>query len=321
MSRGAKTGHVHRFCRSRLMRLTPLLALVAVLCPGCAWSSAGEAAPAKPVDGVYISVGDSYAAGDQATPAGGLTTTRNGFAYLIADRVAAGGGHLRLLNFGCTGATSTDLVATRGCWPGGQGLDGPPYPTVTQAQAAVDALREHRGEVRLVTVVVGGNDVNACLRPAEDAPAAVDDQCVAHALAALRTNLRALLTQIRTAAGPNVPVVGLTYPDVFLGAWVAGDQASRAFATASVGLFRDQLNPVLRGTYTAQHATFVDTTELTNGYDPLTDTTELAPYGQLPVPVARVCALTSYCAAKDPHPTDEGYSVLAEEVLRRANLR
>jgi lysophospholipase L1-like esterase len=320
MSRGTDTGDAHRRARSRTALLASTLVLAAALGVGCAHSPSAAPAPNSPADGVYISIGDSYAVGDEAAPGGGLTATQHGFADLITDRVAARGGPLRLLNFGCTGATSTDLLTRHGCGSGGQATDGSPYPTSTQAEAALAALRTHRNNIRLVTVVIGGNDVYGCLRPQEGGFSPDETQCVDHSLSVLRANLHDLLVQIRAIVRPDVPIVGLTYPDIFLGAWVAEDQASRSFATASVGLFRDELNPMLRDTYTEQRASFVDVTELTDGYGSLADTTELPPYGELPVPVARVCTLTSYCAVQDPHPTDEGYSVIADEVLRRVDL-
>lgn len=310
--------------RSRLVRaagLGPALALAAFLpAQACARSWSEAAALSTPAQGIYISVGDSYAAGDQPTPGGGVATTRNGFAYQIQDRVAAAGGRLRLVNFGCSGATSQDLLARIGCGPGGLGPGATPYPSVPQAQAVVNSLREHQDQVRLVTVVIGGNDLNGCLRPSEGAPSAAVLGCVDHAVSLLRTNLRDLLERIRGVVGPDVPIVGITYPDIFLGAYVYKDQASREFARASVALFRDRLNPALRAEYTAANAYFVDVTALTGAYGPFETTTELPPYGTLPAPVARVCTLTYYCKYRDLHPTNEGYAAIADQIMRAVKL-
>jgi hypothetical protein len=50
----------------------------------------------------------------------------------------------------------------------------------------------------------------------------------------------------------------------------------------------------------------------TGAYGPLTETTTLAPYGVIPVPVARVCELTYYCEFQDIHARTSGYRVIAQ---------
>ena len=41
------------------------------------------------------------------------------------------------------------------------------YAGTTQAAAAERFLRKHRGQVKLITVSIGGNDVTACAREAD----------------------------------------------------------------------------------------------------------------------------------------------------------
>jgi len=294
-----------------------LLVAAVFACSACASSPPADATPSpRQGDVVYVSIGDSYAAGEQLSAGGGLATSRSGFAYRVADRMAASGEDLQLINFGCVGATSTDLLTRKGCPDGGLGPGATPYPDSTQADAAIAALSAHRGHVRLVTISIGGNDVNACLPPGGRPPVR-DVDCVDQTLSELRTNMRTLLARIRAVTGPGVPVVGITYPDFFLGAWVLGDQAS---ARASVPLFRDVLNPALRTGYEAAHARFVDVTSSTGAYGPLTTQTDLPPYGMVPVPVARACVLTAFCTSQDVHPTDRGYAEIADEVLRAATM-
>ena len=57
----------------------------------------------------YVSLGDSYAAGWQATGHGSGHTTTNGFAYQLASEAAGKGYHLTLQNFGCAGATTRSI--------------------------------------------------------------------------------------------------------------------------------------------------------------------------------------------------------------------
>ena len=256
-------------------------AVVALLIPLGVWTV--RAATDIPADAdVYVSIGDSYAAGFRPTDDGGTATTREGFAYLVADRSAAAGRPLALLNFACTGATSTDVLHRDGCEHWALGPGAPRYDDEPQADAALAALRERAEHVRLVTIVIGGNDVNACLPPNHDALPPEAQACLDNVFETLDGNLRTLLGRIREAVGPDVPVVGITYPDIFLGGYTFGDAPSRSFADASVEMFREGLNPTLRNAYTAAGASFLDLTQLTGAYDPLDRTVDQPPYGVVP---------------------------------------
>ncbi|QQQ80105.1 hypothetical protein IOD16_17980 [Saccharothrix sp. 6-C] len=256
-----------------------------------------------PVERVYVSLGDSYATGYRPADAG-EGTARDGFAYLVAER-----SDLRLINLACSGATSAQLRAEPGCAPAARGPDAPDPAGRTQLDAAVQTLREHRGRVGLVTVVIGGNDLAPCAR--------ADDPltCASQAVAAVRSNLAATLPALRDAAG-DAPIVGLTYPDVFLGAWVSpAFPNGRDLARLSVSLFRDFFNAALEAEYDKVGARFVDVTATTGGYGPLTETTQDPTYGPIPTPVAKVCELTYFCEHTDVHPTPAGHEAIATAVL------
>lgn len=264
--------------------------------------------------GYYVSLGDSYAVGFQPAPAPGPTS---GFTGVVAHDTG-----LRLVNFGCGGATTTSILEVAGCTaPYGPTAktDGAPYPGQPQASAAVAFLRAHRGHVGLVTVVIGGNDVTHC------AQAADPTTCVFTALDTIRTNVTALAKELRAAVGPHVPILGLTYPDVLLGSWVyPSGHADRALATLSVAAFKSLINPTLAKAYAGGGATFVDVTKDTDAYVPLSRTTALAPYGSIPVAVAKVCTLTWYCQVGNIHAKSSGYRVIGAEVVhayRRAHGR
>ncbi|MFI9009882.1 GDSL-type esterase/lipase family protein [Actinosynnema sp. NPDC053489] len=268
-------------------------------------STSTEAGGTPPADGLYVSLGDSYATGfrpaDGGTPAG---ADRDGFAYLVAERSG-----LRLVNLACSGATSDQLRSDANCPRANRGPDAPEVEGVTQLDAAVRVLRENRGRVGLVTVIIGGNDLAPCAR-AQDVLT-----CASQAVADVRTNLAALLPTLREAAG-DAPIVGLTYPDVFLGAWVSpAFPNGQDLARLSVTLFRDFFNAALRSEYEKVGGRFVDVTDATGGYGPLTDTTEDPTYGPIPTPVAKVCSLTYFCRQTDVHPTPAGHEAIAAAVL------
>jgi lysophospholipase L1-like esterase len=261
---------------------------------------------------LYVSIGDSYAAGYQPTSAVSGGTSRNGFAYQVAEQSQSTASPLQLVNFGCSGATSSMVVTTIGCTAAALGPDGTAYPDTTQAAAAVSFLAAHRGAIGLVTIIIGGNDVKACLTSADSR------HCMETVVPVLRRNLAALVKAVRAAVDPAVPVVGLTYPDVFLGVALQRDAASITLAKESLVLFSSYLNPALRDAYAANGARFLDITSATGAYGSAEATQESADYGTIPTPVAQICTLTFYCQYQDIHPRTAGYRLIATLVVQEA---
>lgn len=291
--------------------LIPLLAIAVMFTACSSTTSRRSAAPSTTAGAAaqqfYVSLGDSYAAGFQPDGSGSGSTTTNGFAYQIPAAARAKGYSLELVNFGCGGATVESILRTGGCRQ--PGPDGQNYPTEPQAVAAERFLATNRNRLGLVTIVIGGNDVTKC------ALAADATGCVASAVQQITTNLGTLTRDVRAAAGPDVPIIGLTYPDVVLGAYVTGSPAAQQLASLSVTAFKALINPALARAYASIGATFVDVTAATGAYGPMTDTTTLAPYGTIPVPVARVCQLTFFCDRHDIHPRTEGYALISNLVV------
>ncbi len=221
---------------------------------------------------------------------------------------------MTLANFGCAGATTTSLLTTPGCSSpyGPAAASGAiAYPAESQAQAAEAFLREHRGHVGLVTVTIGGNDITACSNKANAV------SCFTSAIATIGRNVTTLASALRSAAGPHVQIIGLTYPDVLLGSWVYPPAApNQGVATLSVTVFKNYVNPALAGAYTKASATFVDVTTATGAYTPLEQTTTLAPYGTIPVAVAQVCKLTWFCADGSIHANNDGYAFIGDEIVQ-----
>ena len=116
-------------------------------------------------------------------------------------------------------------------------------------------------------------------------------------------------------AGPSVPIVGLTYPDVFLGLYPSNDPQQKQLAGVSVSGFEHVLNPALASAYAAIGATFIDVTRATGGYIPLTESRPSGSRGSTPVAVADVCALTYFCRLQDVHPTNLGYALIARLIV------
>src|SRR3954453_11915784 len=96
---------------SRVMpRMLPLAGLVAVLL----FSLAGSAA-AKTKPQYYVSLGYSYAVGWQGPAEDVRGPTKQGFANQIVPLAKKKGYQLKLVNFGCGGATTTSILESKGC--------------------------------------------------------------------------------------------------------------------------------------------------------------------------------------------------------------
>jgi lysophospholipase L1-like esterase len=286
----------------RTRKLTIPTLMIALL---AALSLSQAASAAKPQQKLYVSLGDSYAVGYQP----GLGSTRNGFVYQVPGLVKSRGYNLKVVNFGCGGATTKSLMQQVGCNKDALGPGAAPYPGKTQIAAATKFIKANRSKIALITVSIGGNDVTACARAAEAIP------CVAAATEAVNKNVTAAAKALRAAAGPKPKIVGTTYPDVVLGAWVnPGGESSKSLAGLSVIAFQSLINPALKKAYASGKGSFVDVTAATGAYGDLTVFETLAPYGSIPKPVADVCRISYYCDKGDIHLRTPGYKIIAKMV-------
>lgn len=252
----------------------------------------------------YLSIGDSYAQGYQPKVGDEHPPFTDGYAYLLPDLAKAKGYDLKLVNFGCGGATVSSLAQADGCNEGGRSPGGPLYEDESQLDAALAYLRAHPGSVELITVSIGGNDLTSCATNSDPV------RCVGDAVGRLDEQLDPVLRELREAAGPETTIVGLTYPDVILGAYLR--DSTKNLAELSVVAFEQIINPMLKKSYEGVGGVFVDITKGTDAYVPLDQTTDLSPYGEIPLAVARVCELTWFCERTDIHPKSEGYERIAE---------
>jgi hypothetical protein len=254
--------------------------------------------PAKPY---YVSLGDSYSVGFQHD-----IGSTSGYTAVVAGALG-----MQLENFGCAGATTSSMLDQIGCSADFVArTDGVPYPTTTQTSAADAFLQAHRSQIGLITLSIGWNTFGPCATAASSVP------CTAAALAGLTSHLAVVTSDLRSAVGPGVPIIGIGYPDVILGHWVfPPGQTDPTLARMSVVAAKDDINPALTAAYHAAGDGFVDVTTATGANDPLTETTTLAPYGTIPVAVARVCELTYYCTSGTIHPDMSGYALIGDLVV------
>ena len=232
----------------------------------------------------YVSLGDSFAVGVQ--PVG---ETDQGYPDQLLSLLKPEHPRLRLVKLGC-GGESTRSMRFGSVDPSEGFSCGPPdfylhrYPHKTQLAVAVAFLHAHRRHVSLVTIDIGGNDVLG-----------------GGGVPQLQANLPAILAALRTAAGPAVPIVGMTYYDPFLVDWFDNPSGLQGHIEELVAF-----NDVLEGDYTAADDPVADVGDAFSS----TDAT-VQPDG-VPLDVDRICSWTWMCVAGDLHPNATGYGVIAQ---------
>lgn len=246
----------------------------------------------------YLALGDSLAAGFQPDPSIGRDKgyVPDVFRSLTTE---ARYGRMQLRDLGCDGATTTSLLF------GGGGCT---YPgAVSQLAAAEQFLADHPGRVKVITIDIGANDINHCV-----AGTVIDQACALAAVGTIATNLTEIVGRLDKAA-PGVPIVGMTYYDPYLAAWLRGP-AGQAVAQTSVQLttlLNQRLTQVYEsaGVRVADVGAAFDTTDLTT---PAT----LPGVGTVPLAVFRICTWTWMCTPRpDIHPMTAGYQVIANTFL------
>ena len=265
-----------------------------------------HSAEAKSSPTYYVSLGDSYSVGYQP----GLGSTP-GYTVPVAKNTK-----MTLKNFGCGGATTDSILNTIGCPSAMAHIAGAvAYPTTTQIAAADAFIAKNKGHIGLITVSIAGNDVTTCVKDPD--PIA----CVGTATSNVKKNVTTLANDLRAAAGSTTPIIGLTYPDVILGLYVYPTQpttpARMSLAQLSVVAFQSLINPALSESYAQAGGLFVDMTTATGAYTPLTNTVNVKKYGEIPAPVASVCALTWFCSKGDIHAKTTGYNLEARLIVSK----
>lgn len=297
--------------RGPLRDATVPLAVVLTLVATGGWAAAASTSD-DAGRAYYVSVGDSYASGYQP-PDSGAATGHDGFADQVDAALSKRGATVDLVNFGCSGQTAYGMAFDPGCAKDSRAAGGPDYAGVPQAVAALRFIADHPGKVKLVTIAAGANDLMPCI---DEKGPGVAQSCAEAAVPRITLSLSSYLSKLREAVGDSVPIVGLSYINVFIAEVLRSGPAGEQRAATATALFNDYLNPALSQTYSQYGAQFVDITDRAGGNLPGTEKTYLAPYGTVTASIARVCALTYFCATGDPHPNRAGHSLIAREILR-----
>jgi hypothetical protein len=176
---------------------------------------------------------------------------------------------LKLVKTACSSETSDSFINFSRC--GG-----------SQLQKDVDFLTASRGHVALVTIDIGGNDVLPCA-----SLTGIDWNCAQVVLTTIQTNLRTILSKLRQAAGPGVPIVGMNYYNPFLGYALIGPSVRPLIMQTVFG--QQILNQLLGRTYAEFGVPVANVQDAFHSTDMTTIVSSM--WGNVPRAVKQACTL------------------------------
>lgn len=236
----------------------------------------------------YLSLGTSLAAGVQADENGGSVVTDVSYPALLADYIRQDIPKLHHVNLGCPGENSDSFIDGGIC----------DYRQGSQLDQAVHFLHAHGKFTGLITIDLGANDVLSCVDDTS-----IDVVCLGQTITRLAGNLTYVLSTLREAAGPDMPIIGMNYYNPLLAFWFTDPN----IAALSVDL-QDQINLVLENVYAQFNVPVADVAgafwagplEVDNDGNGYPDSLD------------NICDWTWMCSEYNIHPNDEGYQVIAD---------
>ncbi len=303
-------------------RLLAVFATLAVLVGLLAVAPVSGAAEPEASDGlVYVSLGDSVAAGTiQPRP-----FTGKGYTDVLFRRVGEELGLAQHVSFACPGDDTQEMLDGTGsfCFDTGfSQLDAALAFFATEAAPGVT----YADVTGLITLTIGANDILAC-----DFADPEVETCVATQLGQIGTNLPTILAALQAAA-PGVPIVAMNYYSPNLAWWITGAEG-QALAAASNDVAAAG-NGVLEDVYEAFGVVVVDVERWFRTFDERgTD---------FPLNVRHICRYTGMCERLDKgvytlsdydpvtegfqtdiHPNNRGYKRIAAayvQAMRKAGI-
>lgn len=289
---------------ARNLALAVFAALVAV---------PGVASAAKPAARYYLALGDSLSQGVQPDVRGVSLETDQGYPdqlFAIERRQIPS---LKLVKLGCPGDTTTSMLTGHGNEANAKLFDCA-RTGGSQVKAAALFLRGHHrpGEVALVTVDIGANDVYGCVAPGVNV-----GKCVTAGEASIKRNLPPILRGVKQAAPAGTVLAGMTLYDPVLSGYFNASASVRALAAASVTFLK-----AINGEITAANrAAGYKTADVAGAFRSYDGAIDVSYNGQrVPVNVARVCSWTWACtpppSGPNIHANKNGYAVIARAFAR-----
>lgn len=259
----------------------------------------------------YVSLGDSLSQGVQQDPTTGESVeTDEGYADQLYAALLPQYPNLQLVKLGCPGETTTSMVNGGTC---------DTYTTGAQLGDAAQFLVDNQENILLVTIDIGSNDVlqSGCLDITDPAQ---QQTCFQQTFAGIGSNLSLISSTLFSAADGVFPVIGMTYYNPFLNAWLLGPPG-QAIAQATAALQTVFNQQVLSAVYSLNGFPVADVATAFKS-DDFTDMVPFPPpFNSVPVNVALICQLTYLCpnpaSGLEPnvHANAAGYKLIADTFL------
>ncbi len=307
-------------------RFGACLVAVAITSAIAALSPALASAKTPPVR-YYVALGDSLSVGYQPNTQGvgvvppcstNLTKypgceTSQGYANDLYAHYAKQIPGLKLVEFGCPGDTTSSLLTGKGN-DASATLFHCDRKHGSQEAAAEAFLKAHhkKGEVALITIDIGANDVDGCTSAT---PLSAVYTCVGAGETSIKTNTPKILSGLRKAAPKGTALAAMNLYDPVLAFALEPYSPDYGLAALSVPLLQGStgINADIAG---ADTAAGFKTADVASAFD-TSDTTDQVPYqGKLVAKdVEEICTLTWMCAAPpvgpNIHANKQGYKVIA----------
>jgi lysophospholipase L1-like esterase len=250
----------------------------------------------------YLALGDSLAVGIQWSASGDVPTNEGYVDDLYAQFSQRIPGLALAPKLGCSGETTSSMIHGGICsnYPVGS----------SQLDAAIAFLQTHK--VAFVTLDIGANDIDHCF-----SSTAIDTSCVEAGLNSVASNLPWILRELRSAAGPQTPIVAMNYYDPFLAAWaLGGNGPSLALESLEAATEFNLLLEAIYGVFGVPVADVARAFRIYN-FTPV-------PEEDLPVNVFLTLSWTWMTApppfGPDVHPNTAGYAAIAGAFATKITL-
>ncbi|MGO9884214.1 MAG: SGNH/GDSL hydrolase family protein [Solirubrobacteraceae bacterium] len=256
----------------------------------------------------YLALGDSLSQGMQPDLHGATRNTTQGYANDLLKIEQGRIPNLKLVQLGCGGDTTTSMLTGRGNTKNARLLHCD-RAGGSQVSAAVRFLKAHhnKGEVPLITVDIGANDVDGCVTASNLI------QCVTNGLDSIGKNVPKIFASLKKAAPAGTTFAAMNLYDPILGGYFgpAGTSA-HLLATASVTLAKEVNGALAK----ADNRGGFLTADVADAFDTYNGTTMVKwEDQQIPLNVANVCSWTWACqtppSGPNIHPNKNGYQVIA----------
>ncbi len=295
--------------RRRRRALGVLLGLsVAAGLTGC-----GGGASHAAVHNYYLALGDSLSVGIQPNAQGRQLETDQGYTNDIAATLARRIPRLKLVEMGCPGDASLQVLTGQGNATAARAYrcdrtDG------SQLNAGLAFIRAHGSRVKVITVDIGANDLNACITAtALTHGLASIASCVTTMERTIAANLPKIFGPLKSAAAPGTRLVAGEIYDPFLVGLLSPSATLRTVARDSVAV----VNGLNREIAAAAAKSGFRTADVSRQFatDDATQVRVPRAGQSLPRSLVTLCALTYLCTSKprgpNIHPNAAGYRAIA----------